>query len=258
MGRKGGLDPAEAHRRAQKKKQMAKNKKQREMTREVRKMLHKPEELKRKLQGILDTEESECLNPDSKSVGISMKRQVYQKAYEASIVKQKELEFQRKREEKAGGKADARDTSRQQGDRRQQLAGGPRTGNHPRGGSQHFPPRRLAHQHSPAPPTIPAPSPAAGEKATVTLSAAPDLKIKRAEKNEKLVAMVPASLRAKQRTAISKASSKPKTNLLGLADARGEEKPKDPQGAGEGAEPKGDDESYENFMSELGGLGAFQ
>merc|ERR1711977_765275 len=76
MGRKG-LNPADAHRRAEKKKQIARNKKQRELQREAR--ADKPEQLKAKLQDLLESEPT------------SLKRQVYQKAYEASFVKQAQL-----------------------------------------------------------------------------------------------------------------------------------------------------------------------
>ena len=53
MGRKG-LNPADAHRRAEKKKQIARNKKQRELQREAR--ADKPEQLKAKLQDLLESE----------------------------------------------------------------------------------------------------------------------------------------------------------------------------------------------------------
>ena len=48
------MNPADAHRRAEKKKQIARNKKQRELQREAR--ADKPEQLKAKLQDLLESE----------------------------------------------------------------------------------------------------------------------------------------------------------------------------------------------------------
>ena len=98
MGRKG-LNPADAHRRAQKEKQKAKNKKQRELGREARQILHRPDELKKKLEGILAEEEREAIHAKGGGAkGVSLKRQVYQKkprpshcSYSSSVVNRKQI-----------------------------------------------------------------------------------------------------------------------------------------------------------------------
>ena len=100
------------------------------------------------------------------------------------------------------------------------------------------------------------------------MSAAPELTIKRAEKNEKLVAMVPASLRAKQRKAagVRKTSKSSKfglaPKLVGSVLAPKSTSPPatsmERKTVPKSAASKPEDKSYENFMDELGGLGAFQ
>ena len=274
MGRKG-LNPADAHRRAQKEKQKAKNKKQRELGREAKQILHRPDELKKKLEGILAEEEREAIHAKGEGAkGVSLKRQVYQKAYEASIVKQKEREHRQRREERAErAAAEARgevmpargERQHQQHHQNQQHRRPPAQGiaRAPRPSGR---PPHHQHQHRPHPPAPPAVASASPAQGSVTVVAAPALTIKRAEKSEGLIAMVPASLRNKQRQGAAMVK-KQKKNLFGLAPAASNlvvESAKqivEEKAAGAGAAdlepPKAKADDFGNFMSELGDLGAF-
>merc|ERR1711904_50501 len=219
MGRKG-LNPADAHRRAEKKKQIARNKKQRELQREAR--ADKPEQLKAKLQDLLESEPT------------SLKRQVYQKAYEASFVKQAQLkreeaeEKKKKQESRAGEGRMASTASRH-------VAPLPPTQPQRPAPSWHS---RQQQYRPPVPPVPQQQQPVSRENQVI--SAAPEMKIKRAETDAKLIAMVPASLRARKK--IGKPMvTKEKRVSTGVAQQQ----------------QKSVDKAYMDFLGEMDGLGAF-
>lgn len=94
-------NPAVQQRKAEKARQLARNKQERQMQREAMQHVDDPAYLKRQLKEVLDEEEaSGMLNAAQRS-----KKKTLQMAYEAAIKKQIQTEAQKKRQEEAAARA---------------------------------------------------------------------------------------------------------------------------------------------------------
>ena len=160
-------------------------------------------------------------DPDSKA--ISRKRQVYQKAYQTAFIRQRDREARGIR----GGRPPERGGGRPRQHQRDPLldyetevAGPPPPMGAPRHGFGGVtppppPPGPAPRRAGDAGPSAPGPPPRA-LPVTTTVSAAPELRIKRAEQSEGLIAMVPAALQAKAMRASQ--SSQPAEEAPARAD----------------------------------------
>ncbi len=78
------MNPTDAHRKEQRKKEIARNKTERKYHRDAYGKMEKPEELKKELAEVLDQEEQGV-----KSLSLRLKKKVLQDAYDLSLKRKK-------------------------------------------------------------------------------------------------------------------------------------------------------------------------